>query len=764
MNRERRSWLGVAVVSALSLCVFLTACHRDPQAEKQRYYNRGLAYLKKGSVNDAALQFLNALRIDPNYAEAAGTLAEVYFRQKNYRKAYSLLEQAAHAKPDYLPAHKGLIQVYRLAGRLSDSQKEAEFVLTRTPDDVETLMNLGTVQALQKNLKDAESTFQRILKLQPDHVGALLALAAASKEENDLPQAERFLKLALERNPHSVPVYLSLLKLYILAGRQTEVEALFPQAIRDTNNNVQILEAQDGYYEGSRRYADAEAAVRKIQTSHANEPAYRRTLADFFIRTSDWAKARAELQRILQRHPDDVDTLHSLIEVDLNLNDRSEAERLNTGALKKNPKDGYGHLFRGRLALSDGNLKVAFEEFNETKKHMPDWPALHFWIAQAFLKQGHLAQARQEVEAALVENPNYFTARLVLASIQNRTGLYDAALANGIRLLEAEPHDVPALLVYSESLIYKKDYAHAEKALKLAQTHAFNNPDIHLQLGIVALAKGSIPAARAEFQKAWELQPGSRSSLESVVGGYLLDRQLTTGIDYLKEAAARRPDNAIVRIELAKMYVRHGQPADAIVALQAAQKIAPANPEIDIMLADFLTGEKKTDEALSLLATATRQPSVTADLLLRAGMLYEQLQHWTDAQQAYERALAADGSNPTIKNNLASVLADHGGDLNVALTLAQQAKEAVVDNPDFTNTLGWVYYKRSLYSLAFTYLSDAVNKDQKNPMFEYQLGLAQWKLGRLTDARDSLQRALQLDSHFPAAASAREALSQIHLN
>jgi Flp pilus assembly protein TadD len=142
-------------------------------------------------------------------------------------------------------------------------------------------------------------------------------------------------------------------------------------------------------------------------------------------------------------------------------------------------------------------------------------------------------------------------------------------------------------------------------------------------------------------------------------------------------------------------------------------------------------------------------------------MVYERLQHWDEARDAYERSLQLDGSNAIAKNNLASVLADHGGDLNVALTLAQQAKEKLADSAEVTNTLGWIYYKKQVYSMAVKYLEDAASRDQKNATFQYELGMTQWKLGNTVEARRSLVKALQLDSHFPEAVSAVATLSQI---
>ncbi len=114
------------------------------------------------------------------------------------------------------------------------------------------------------------------------------------------------------------------------------MEPLFPQALKDTNNNIQILDAIDGFYEGSNRLSEAETIVKKIQAAHASERAYWGALGDFYFRTNNWKRAKAELELVLQRHKDDIDDEHKLIEVELNLNDRKRAESLNDNLLKKN--------------------------------------------------------------------------------------------------------------------------------------------------------------------------------------------------------------------------------------------------------------------------------------------------------------------------------------------------------------------------------------------------------------------------------------------
>jgi tetratricopeptide (TPR) repeat protein len=738
-----------------------TSCNRDPQVRKQKFYNHGMELLQKGEVKKATIEFLNALKIDPNFAEAASVLAELDFRQGDYRQAYSLLLQAESAKPDYMPPHKGLAQIYRLSGKLVDAQRETDYILQHTPDDLEALLNLGAIQTQEKKYQDAEGAFNRILELQPGNVSALLALASVKKEAGDSAGAERFLKLALERNPRSVLVYLALLKFYIVAGRAAEAEPLFAKALSVSNNNIEILDAQLGYYLGSRKFTQAEQAARQIESARQNDPNYWGTLADYYIQTNQWTKAHDELARLLQLHKGDVGILHKVIEVDLDLNDRKTAEALNEDLLKKNPKDAIGHLVRGRLYLADGAVDKAMLELNETKKYQPNLAALHYWYAEAHLGRGDLNQAVQEFQTAVQYDPEYHTARRALAELENRTGAFDGALSNARRLLQTNPNDVNAMLIYSQALISKRDYPGAEKILKLVSSRAPNNADLHSQLGLLALTKNDMNGAGQQFEQAWELDPQSKTLLEGTLRVYIAQRQPDTAVAFLRREIGRRPKDAMLYHQLAQVLLLEKKEPEAISALQTALSLQPGLPDSAVLLANEYAENGKGQEAFQVLEDSLQRNPKDPTLVLRAGMIFEKLNRWAEARQAYERTLQLDPDNAIAKNNMAWLLVEHGGNIDVALNLAQQAKEKLGDDLQVTNTIGWVYYQKGVYQTAWSYLKESADKDQKNAVFQYHLAMACWKLGKREEARQALQNALKLDPKFQQAQAARELLTQL---
>ena len=86
--------------------------------------------------------------------------------------------------------------------------------------------------------------------------------------------------------------------------------------------------------------------------------------------------------------------------------------------------------------------------------------------------------------------------------------------------------------------------------------------------------------------------------------------------------------------------------------------------------------------------------------------------------------LAIDPRSAIAANNLAWIYLDSGENLDIALQLAQTAKAALPNLPQVNDTLGWIFYKKGLFSLAEGPLKLAVERDnnpadptyQKNPV------------------------------------------------
>ena len=76
-----------------------------------------------------------------------------------------------------------------------------------------------------------------------------------------------------------------------------------------------------------------------------------------------------------------------------------------------------------------------------------------------------------------------------------------------------------------------------------------------------------------------------------------------------------------------------------------------------------------------------------------------------------------------------------------------------------SDTLGWVYDKKGMASLAVVALEEAAKQAPDHASIRYHLGLAYAKNGEAKKARASLEQALKLSADFKEASDARKVLA-----
>jgi tetratricopeptide (TPR) repeat protein len=152
--------------------------------------------------------------------------------------------------------------------------------------------------------------------------------------------------------------------------------------------------------------------------------------------------------------------------------------------------------------------------------------------------------------------------------------------------------------------------------------------------------------------------------------------------------------------------------------------------------------QQKIDEAIAQFdQVASRQRNAVAPETL-IGLLLEGQGKREDAKARYRRALDMDPHAAVAANNLAWIYVDEGGNLDLALQLAQTAKAQLPKRPEVNDTLGWIYQKKGLSSTALPFLQDAVQQAPSNGSYRYHLAVAYAATSQVAQARDALTRAL----------------------
>lgn len=132
----------------------------------------------------------------------------------------------------------------------------------------------------------------------------------------------------------------------------------------------------------------------------------------------------------------------------------------------------------------------------------------------------------------------------------------------------------------------------------------------------------------------------------------------------------------------------------------------------------------------------------------------------------YEKALVIAPRNPMASNNLAYVMMQTGGDVELALDLAQTARRGMPDSPNAADTLGWAFYKKGAFKSAIDLFQEALrigerNRVPENPTFHYHLALAYEKTDQPALAKKHFQRVLNIDPNYREATAVKQQLAQL---
>ena len=131
-------------------------------------------------------------------------------------------------------------------------------------------------------------------------------------------------------------------------------------------------------------------------------------------------------------------------------------------------------------------------------------------------------------------------------------------------------------------------------------------------------------------------------------------------------------------------------------AMEADENYLPAYSAYAALLVE----RNQTDRAIEQYKKIVeKKPSASVYTLL--GMLEDARQNFDESENNYRKALEISPETPIAANNLAwNIAAYNRGNLDEALRLAQTNVSKNPGNASFYDTLGWIYFKKGLYSPA----------------------------------------------------------------
>ena len=149
---------------------------------------------------------------------------------------------------------------------------------------------------------------------------------------------------------------------------------------------------------------------------------------------------------------------------------------------------------------------------------------------------------------------------------------------------------------------------------------------------------------------------------------------------------------------------------------------------------------------------------------MQLALIQQNLMHFTEARDAYEKLLTVAPNSVLALNNLAVLYSEQPGQLDKAYELAKKAREVAPNDPNIADTLGWILFKRGQYRNALPLLQESAAKLPDQPNLQFHLGMAHYMLGEEEPARAALQKAADASADFPEKNEARQRLALLAID
>lgn len=191
----------------------------------------GVANIKLGCFDEAAVAFEKALAVEPDCVEARWNLGRALKNLGRNEDALAHYEEARRLAPHRAEAHKNLGDAYLGVHRLKDATAAYERALDLKPDYSKALNNLGYALIELDRLQDAAAALENAIKIKPDFAEALNNLGNAYKHLSRHEDAIARYEEAIRIKPDYAEAYNSLGAAFSDFGRRNDAAASYEKAV-----------------------------------------------------------------------------------------------------------------------------------------------------------------------------------------------------------------------------------------------------------------------------------------------------------------------------------------------------------------------------------------------------------------------------------------------------------------------------------------------------------------------------------------------------
>lgn len=408
--------------------------------EAYRYYSLGVEMAQALRNEEALVLLQKAVALDPNFAMAHARIGYVYGVTGNspekakphLEKAFQLTDRLTEKDKLNITAWYAIVN-FDYAAAIEAFRR----IVTSDPLDIEAYRRLSLLLRGEEKHEEAITVLKQGLVIDAGARGLYNALGGAysdvGRHDEAIAMFQRYVQLAPnEPNSHD-----SLGLGYEWAGRYDEAIPEYERALQlKPDFEIAVVHLGNVYFQQGRYRAAMEQFQRYLSVAPADGERGRAYSSMAYVEFKRGSIEKAERGAKTAYRYDKVATgnlyLLGLQRNDLStvrkLRDEMERNQLIDRGMRASSRPVW--YFRGLLALKSGSPEQAIADFKQAIGHRPQaWhlDAYEDCLANAYLELGRFDEAVHEYQRILKLNPNYPLVHYHLAQAYERKGQPDEA-------------------------------------------------------------------------------------------------------------------------------------------------------------------------------------------------------------------------------------------------------------------------------------------------------------------------------------------------
>jgi len=740
------------------------------------HLNLARVYLAIGRVPDARKEAMTVLEKAPDTGQALFILVDAAQKPEDLAAAEQELQKFPHHdNADYYLASAGI------AGKKGDIAG-AEAALQRAaaadPNSPRVHSALGTLYLIKKDVEKAGAELEKAATLSPPRSMEKLKFAQFEVQTGASAEAKAFLEKVTKQTPDLLPAWSMLAKIANSEKKYDEALQLLQNALSRDPENLDARLVQAETWLSKREAKKAVDSLENLNRTYPNAPIIKYTLARSYLANSSPKQALDELDETVRLNPGYADAV----------------------------------LLRSELQLRNGNAQAALGPLQAVFKSRPDLGAATLLLAEAYRMLGRFDEAAALIREQIKKSPKVAASHFLLGLILRQQKKEVEARQAFEKAAELEPENPSSLEQLINLDIDAKAYEAGHQRVNQVLQKQANSAALYYLQGKLYSAEGKFDLAQAALLKAIDLDPNFSRAYDLLVPIFSRANKLPEALNEMNAVLAKKPNDLRALLLAASIYDAmkdYNKARDsyekvvtvdpnAVVALnnlafiyaeklndlnraaelaQKARSIAPTNPSVLDTLGWITYKQGGYQQAVDLLNQSVAKSPDNAEIQFHLGMAEYMMGQTEAARSALEKAVGSatefEGKEEARRRlallgkeamKLAQLNAGPLKNPDKALQYAKKARELAPADPHAAATVGSIAFQLGNYTWAYSLLQESSRQLPNDPAVLHDLAWAAYSLGKVAEARQTMQSVLSSGPSSPQSTDAKTFLSMTALS